>query len=45
MYEHRRLQPLLVQADSNGAPLREQPLLWQEALTLAQELITPWQRR
>lgn len=39
------LQPLLMQADSNGAPLREQPLLWQEALTLAQELITPWQRR
>jgi hypothetical protein len=39
------LQPLLVQADTNGAHLREQPLLWQEALTLAQELITPWQRR
>lgn len=41
----RLLQPLLQEAERRGAPLREQPDLWRQALPLAQGLIEPWLRR
>ena len=39
------LQPLLLEAEARGGPLRECPELLEQALTLAQTLLAPWQRR
>jgi hypothetical protein len=39
------LQPLLLEAEAAGSPLRECPELLAQALTLAQALLAPWQRR
>jgi Fe-S-cluster-containing hydrogenase component 2 len=41
----RLLQPLLLQAERRGSPLREQDDLWQQALPLARGLVQPWLRR
>jgi Fe-S-cluster-containing hydrogenase component 2 len=39
------LQPLLLEAEAQGLPLREQPNLLVQALSLAKALIAPWQSR
>ena len=39
------LQPLLLQAEAHGRPLREQPNLAAAALELARGLVTPWLQR
>jgi len=39
------LQPLLLEAEARGGPLRECPELLEQALNLAQTLLAPWQRR
>ena len=39
------LQPLVLQAESRGLSLRDNPDLLQQALSSAQALLTPWQTR
>ena len=39
------LQPLLVEAEGHDLPLRDQPHLLAQALSLAKALIAPWQSR
>ena len=39
------LQPLLLEAEARGGPLRECPELLRQALQLAEALLAPWQRR
>jgi len=39
------LQPLLLEAEARGAPLREQPDLRRRALALARGLVDPWRQR
>jgi hypothetical protein len=39
------LQPLLLEAEVRGGALRDCPELLEQALTLAQALLAPWQSR
>lgn len=39
------LQPLLMEAEARGAPLREQADLRRQALDLASGLVDPWRQR
>ena len=41
----RLLQPLLLEAERRGTPLRQQPALLEQGLALVHGLITPWLRR
>ncbi len=41
----RQLQPLLLQAEAAGRPLRELPELRRQALALARGLVEPWRQR
>ncbi|CAK6690960.1 hypothetical protein BBFGKLBO_00924 [Synechococcus sp. CBW1107] len=38
----RRLSPLVLEAESRGRRLLDEPALWPRALALAQELVSPW---